>query len=420
MLKNNQMSNSCYRMFVKILSSFRSMFSQQNVLVGILAFLLILFTSITFSERAESLTGSLLGLSGKNEILTFIGIGMGGILVALQALMSYKRAKAMENVAKAQTESNKNTEQGQRQERLKNAIEHLGHKSESVRLGGAYELFHLAKETESLRQTALDIFCAHIRRVTSEGKYQELYKEKPSVEIQSLLTLLFVKEYDIFAGFHADLQRCWLNGANLSDAHMENATLRYTQLQGSDLFDACLREVDLCNANLRQAYLVGAEMQEVFLIEARLQNANLGRVKMQGANLIYAQLQGANLAWVQLQGSLLLNAQLQEANFYETQFQGANCNELIELPRIFHCVDQKSDLSHVIFSGGLTSEDIDSIFEGLCDDSAEALKAKLLLKHVDRPASNQPPEDVFTGTYSTKDVENWDIEYGTNFASFID
>ena len=39
-------------------------------------------------------------------------------------------------------------EQGQRQDRLKNAIEHLGIKSESVRLRrGLNELFHLAKDT---------------------------------------------------------------------------------------------------------------------------------------------------------------------------------------------------------------------------------------------------------------------------------
>ena len=78
---------------------------------------------------------------------------MGGILVALQALMSYKRAKAIEETAS-------HTEQGLRQERLKNAIEHLGHEKDSVRLGGAYELFHLAEDNKDLRKTALDFFYA--------------------------------------------------------------------------------------------------------------------------------------------------------------------------------------------------------------------------------------------------------------------
>ena len=71
---------------------------------------------------------SLLGVTGKTEpkfeALKFVGIGMGGVLVALQALMSYKRAKAMEKTAEAQADAAKTqadavskTEQGQRQDR---------------------------------------------------------------------------------------------------------------------------------------------------------------------------------------------------------------------------------------------------------------------------------------------------------------
>ena len=138
------------------------------------------------------------------RLLKFLGISMGGILIALQALMSYRRAKAMEETAESQAKAteeqakaNQHTEEGQRQDRLKNAIEHLGHESDSVRLGGAYELSHLAKDTlgedteEKLRQTVLDILCAHIRRTTGETKYREAHKSEPSEEVQSLLTLLF-------------------------------------------------------------------------------------------------------------------------------------------------------------------------------------------------------------------------------------
>jgi len=53
-------------------------------------------------------------------------------------------ANAQARATEEQAEANKNTESGQRQERLRSAIEHLGHEQVSVRLGGAYELFHLA------------------------------------------------------------------------------------------------------------------------------------------------------------------------------------------------------------------------------------------------------------------------------------
>ena len=78
--------------------------------------------------------------------------------------MSYKRAKAMEDTAKSQADAVLKTEQGQRQDRLKNAIEHLGHESDSVRLGAVPTNSSIWRKTpKSLRQTVLDILCAHIR-----------------------------------------------------------------------------------------------------------------------------------------------------------------------------------------------------------------------------------------------------------------
>ena len=59
------------------------------------------------------------------------------------AIADYSQAIALNPATEHQAQANETTEQGQRQERLKNAIEHLGHESASVRLGGAYELFHL-------------------------------------------------------------------------------------------------------------------------------------------------------------------------------------------------------------------------------------------------------------------------------------
>ena len=144
----------------------------------LLAVLLAAFAGVMFFEYAQGLVGGLLGLSEKNEILKFLGFGMGGVLLVIQAVLSYKRAQAMEDAANAQAgataeqaKANENAEKGLRQERLKNAIEHLGHASDSVRLGGAYELFHLAEDTPDLRQSVLDVLCAHIRRTTDESEY---------------------------------------------------------------------------------------------------------------------------------------------------------------------------------------------------------------------------------------------------------
>ena len=156
----------------------------QSGLVGAFVVLLTTFVLVMVSDSVEAYVSPLFGLDAKNATLTFLGIGMGGVLLALQALMSYRRAKALEDTANAQAEAakaqakateeqakaNENAEQGQRQERLKNAIEHLGHRSESVRVAGTHELRLLARDSEEprFRRTVLDILSAHVRRTTGE------------------------------------------------------------------------------------------------------------------------------------------------------------------------------------------------------------------------------------------------------------
>ena len=224
----------------------------------------------------------------KYEVLKFLGLGMGGILIALQALMSYKRAKAME-------ETVSHTEQGLRQERLKNAIEHLGHDKDSVRLGGAYELFHLAKDAKEdvkeLRQTVLDILCAHIRWTTGQSEYQKAHSSKPSEEVQSILKLLFMQKHEVFKGCDINLQGSWLNGADLYGARLEKAILIGARLQKTNLEKANLQRGNLVRARLREANLSKACLQGATLTEARLQKTDLIRARLQRGNLVRAYLQ---------------------------------------------------------------------------------------------------------------------------------
>ena len=308
----------------------------QFLLIVLLIVLAAVFVAVLVSKSLEACVLESLGLEedAKYEALKFLGISMGGILIALQALMSYRRAKAMENAVEK-------TEQGQRQDRLKNAIEHLGHKSESVRLGGAYELFHLAKDTledtEKLSQTVLDILCAHIRRTTSKSKYREKHKSKPSEEVQSLLTLLFVQEYDVFRGCHINLQGSWLNGADLKEARLWKARLTQVSLQGAELDKAHLQRANLVDAHLEEVYLHEAQLQDANLRLARLQGANLEKARLQGAYLFSAWLQatdlreahmqGANLAFARLQGADLSSARLQGADITWASLIGADLNQ---------------------------------------------------------------------------------------------
>ncbi len=447
----------------------------QIVLIVLLTLLVGIFVIVMSSENPKWIF-DLLGVAEKGEpkyeVLKFLGIGMGGILVALQALMSYKRAKAMEDTAYAQarateeqTEANHHTAQGQQQNRFRNAIEHLGHEKDSVRLGGAYELFHLAQDTEELRQTVLDILCAHIRWTTSENEYQKKHKvpedvesavSKPSEEVQSLLNLLFVKDHDVFQGLRADLGGSWMVGADLSTARLESAVLvgvdlqkadliraklqganlRGAQLQGANLEGANLQRAnltwtylertnlketklqgaDLTIAKLQMAKLGGAQLQGANLTKANLQRVNLQRAKLQGVVLWAAELQGVDLKEAQLQAANLWAAKLQEANLTGAQLQGVisekNCLISFE-KRIRTQTGKESDLSGITFEGALGQGTLDCIVgEYLIIEETKKLREKLT-RHLDKPKSNKLPKNsgAITGTYTTEDAEEWIAEY---------
>lgn len=518
--------------FSEHIDDFRFIFSL--VLVGFGLLLGALAVAVMVSDSAAGYLQPL--LREKYEVLKIIGFCIAGVVSIWLALSADKRANAMDATAK-------NTEEGQRQERLKNAIEHLGHKRDSVRMGGAYELFHLAKDTRDLRQTVLDILCAHIRQTTTgqttRGKdYQAEYKTKPSEEIQSLLTLLFVQEHNVFKGCSINLQGSYLNGANLFQARLKKAILVEAQLREADLRDAQLQEADLMKAQLQEAdlraaqlqnanlweaqlqeadlryaqlqkagfmhaelqdtnltaarlqgahlgraqlqrtdlmdaqlqgaYLDRAQLQGAYLgraqlqgayfdrtqlqganlIEAQLQKVNLGRSRLQGANLSQAQLQGAYLGRAQLQGAYLdraqlqgadlleaqlqgvdlFKAQLQGANLRETQLQGANLRDaqlqgvssqethhflLAEFQnRIGNRIGKDSDLTGIIFAGGLQQEDLDTLCEGLSAKEAQTLR-ETLRPQIGKPVSNELPENsgAIIGAYTQEEAEQWIAEY---------
>ena len=410
-------------------------------LVGILGlfllFLTVTFMAIMISENAEKFISQLLGISEKgatekSEALKFLGIGMGGILLALQALASHTRAKAMEEAANAQAKAteqqamaNQNAERGQRQERLKNAIEHLGHQSDSVRLGGAYELFHLAQDTEDLRQTVLDILCAHVRRTTRENEYRKKHKSKPSEEVQSLLILLFVQKHEVFKGLHINLRGSWLNGADLNRARLENAVLNNTYLQGAELLWARMQGADISDAHLQRARLEEAYLQGACLMMARmqgaclrlshLQKARLWETHLQGAYLLGAKLQGAFLWETHLQGAYLTGASFQGAHLEKIRLQGVISKKELQPPfamQIRSRVGQDSDLREIIFAGGLSQEELESLVGGLSDEEAKGLREKLI-PHVGKRASHRLPKNsgAITGAYSAEEAEKWIAEY---------
>ena len=426
-----------------------------TVLILLLALIASGFVSLGFSDNPDWII-SLLGISSaaspKYEALKFLGISMGGLLIAIQAAIANKRAKAMEDTANAQAKAteeqaktNRLTEQGQRQERLKNAIEHLGHHKDSVRLGGAYELFHLARDTpdKGLRQTVLDILCAHIRHTTWESEYREKHKSKPSEEVQSLLSLLFVQDHDVFGSLRINLRECWLVGADLGRGRLQNAILIQALMQAAKLAGANLEEANLTEVHMQGADLTGARLQKACLRGAwmhgacldgswftqaelygvKMQGAALRGAKMQGAFILHAEMQAAdlydarfqsaNLAGVGLQGARLSRGQFQAATFDGVYLGGVDSDMSSRIEeRIRNRVGMRASLAGTIFQGGLTEQDVSSILEAVRDQDPRVLRASLE-PHISAPTSHQLPQGqgINTDPYTEVEAEQWIAEY---------
>ena len=352
---------------------------------------------------------------------------MGGILFALQAISSYKRVTAMEETARAQADAalaqaraseevaraNVHTEQGQRQERLKGAIEHLGHPSDSVRLGGAYELFHLAEDSSHIAQTVLEILCAHIRRTTGEPSYRAKFPDKPSVEIQSLLTLLFVQRRDVFWDCDIHLRGSWLVGAELSDALLHRAELSNAYMRDATLRDARLQETTFMQTEMQGALMTRAVLDGASLYKASLHRANLESALLRGSDLLDAAMHGANLKSARIQGSVVGGLQLQGAELNNADFRGAQCREDVSYQyeqRITDSVRKETDLSSVIFRGGITQVDLEAITGGASEQHLQRLLNKLG-EQVGLPVSHERPTDIIVGSYTKAESDAWKTEY---------
>ena len=370
-------------------------FGLHGAFVGALVALGLLMMFVMVCEGVERYVGALIGRGQKYEVVAAVGIAMGGVLVAWRGLLAYRRSVALE-------ETVRNAIRGQTQDRLRNAIEHLGHVSGSVRLGGAYELVHLARDVEELRLTVLDVLCAHVRRTTRDCEYRIGYRTEPSEEVSSILGLLFVQEHRIFEGSRIDLRDSYLVGIDLRGARLRGADLR-----GATLCGGCLEE-----AHLQEAALAGAGAHGLNLRRARLQMAVLTDARLYGADLSESGLQAADLRGVRMQAAVISGAQMQGARFGDSQLQGVRCRPRVEnetfRKRIQNSAGVAGEVSGATFAGGLSSRLVAAMVGSLSTEGGPLMESTLR-EHVGGEPLHAPPTGggVDLQPYTQPDGDAW-------------
>ena len=211
-------------------------------------------------------------------------------------------------------------------------VEHLGHTSESVRLGGIYGLERLAKDSKNSDEPwvpkVAEILCARVRTTTTRDGYRDENENEPLNEIVAILKVLTQGENNPFDLTRLDLSGSNLNGANLRGSNLSRANLFSSNLIGADLSRADLRGADLSEAVLSKVddnlEIIGTELRGATLVGAKLYRADLKGVNLNEANLRGADLTRSDLTKAYLSGAILSGTRLNQVTLNETDLREAD------------------------------------------------------------------------------------------------
>lgn len=266
------------------------------------------------------------GLDRKDAITSCIALG-GVLAVVVGIFQTNRRITQQEDQFNAQIKKQNEQIRIQHQQlldtRFASGVELLGNPHESTRIGGAYNLYFLARDNKEYIKTVCEILCAHIRTITSDTNYQEKYKDKPSNEIDSIIYLLFHKR-------EFNVSKEEIHGSIFMD---KSKFLSKSYLCGANFMTTKLDSVHLMSAKLNYAHFTLAELQGVRFGAAELKNSFFDHSKLNDVDFIGAQLDSADfhdvkeMRKVDFSVAKLENANFQSAKMTEVDFRGAVFND---------------------------------------------------------------------------------------------
>jgi len=253
------------------------------------------------------------GLDVKDFMIVWVAVG-GIIGVVFNIILTQKRMTVQEQLLNEQEEqyirqietqykqfkeqTDKQVEQikilqkQSRDSRFSSGVELLGNTNESARIGGAFNLYFLAKEFKEYRKPVCEILCAHVRTITTKQEYKIKYTEKPSNEIQTILDLFFKEEYGLFFdNCDKNLAEAIFNGADLSEATLINVNLRFAVINNVNFYKATLSNVRFHKATLSNVDFGSAGLNNVEFFRATLKNVDFNSASLSKIIFSFAILQ---------------------------------------------------------------------------------------------------------------------------------
>ncbi len=219
-------------------------------------------------------------------------------------------------------------------DRFGKAVEQLGSKDISVRIGGIYSLERIAKDSPKDHWTVIEVLTAYVREKSPLPKVSEAKGSQPKnskqptplanspkfpTDVQSALTAIGRRDPSRGGeGKRLDLSNSYLSYANLSGAN----------LSGANLYGAHLNSAYFIDANLNGANLNGAYLNDAYLNGASLSSASLSGAYLNGTNLNGADLSGVVLNGVDLSGVVFYGADFSNANLYDADLSDIDLSDV--------------------------------------------------------------------------------------------
>lgn len=173
------------------------------------------------------------------------------------------------------------TRHTQRADRFAKAVEQVGDKgSETVRAGGAFNLWLLAQEAASYWPVVEWLLATMIREHSTQATLSRS-------DVQAGLTVFGERPLRDPGekGRPIDLRAVDLSGLSLTGGNFERVLLDRAQLIGTQLTDTNLVRANLNSAHLDRAILSGADLTNAVLTGASLTGANLFKTVLRGSNI---------------------------------------------------------------------------------------------------------------------------------------
>jgi len=193
-------------------------------------------------------------------------------------------------------------------------VDLLGNPNEYTRISGAYNLYFLAGEhKKEYLESVCEVLCTHIQTITNKLEYKIKYSDEPSMEIQTILNLLFKEDKDelIFDKCKKNLSRVSLNGADFRKAILNNVNFINTILNDVQFNDATLSNVDFMSATLSNVDLWDAKLSNI-----NFRNATLGNIHFNSAQLCRIVFRDATLCDVDFR-----DATFSDVNFWYAKLE---------------------------------------------------------------------------------------------------